>query len=145
MFKAILVPIDLNAVPASAHQVETAVGLARSNGAQLHLLTVVPDFGMSIVGSSFPANYEAQADQEARKRLEAFARSEIPADVPATIHIAHGSVYRQILAAADANAVDLIVLSAHRPELKDYLLGPNVARVVRHATQSVFVVREESA
>jgi len=33
------------------------------------------------------------------------------------------------------------VLASHRPDLKDYLLGPNAARVVRHADRSVFVVR----
>jgi nucleotide-binding universal stress UspA family protein len=37
---------------------------------------------------------------------------------------------------------DLIVLAAHRPELKDYLLGPNASRVVRHAKCSVYVIRE---
>ncbi|MEO0863555.1 MAG: universal stress protein, partial [Pseudomonadota bacterium] len=36
---------------------------------------------------------------------------------------------------------DAIFVGAHRPELKDYLIGPNAARVARHAQQSVFVVR----
>jgi nucleotide-binding universal stress UspA family protein len=36
----------------------------------------------------------------------------------------------------------VIVLASHRPELKDYLLGPNAARVVRHAKCSVLVVRD---
>ena len=36
---------------------------------------------------------------------------------------------------------DLIVMASHRPELRDYLLGPNAARVVRHADCSVLVVR----
>ena len=35
----------------------------------------------------------------------------------------------------------LIVIGAHRPDLKDYLLGPHAARVVRHAECSVLVVR----
>ena len=29
---------------------------------------------------------------------------------------------------------------SHRPELQDYLLGPNAARVVRQPTKSVLVV-----
>jgi nucleotide-binding universal stress UspA family protein len=33
-------------------------------------------------------------------------------------------------------------MASHRPELSDYLLGPNAARIVRHAKQSVLVVRE---
>ena len=47
-----------------------------------------------------------------------------------------------IQSAGDLNC-DLIVLASHRPETKDYLLGPNAARVARHAKQSVFVVRNK--
>lgn len=37
---------------------------------------------------------------------------------------------------------DLIVIGSHRPEMGDFLLGPNAARVVRHSKVSVLVVRE---
>ena len=57
-------------------------------------------------------------------------------------HVAHGTIYDEIMKAANALKCDLIVMASHRPELKDYLLGPNAARVVRHARQSVFVVRD---
>ncbi len=33
-------------------------------------------------------------------------------------------------------------LTAHRPEMDDYLLGSHAARVVRHAPCSVFIVRQ---
>ena len=46
-----------------------------------------------------------------------------------------------ILDLAEKIGADLIVMASHRPELKDYLLGPNAARVVRHAECSVMVVR----
>ena len=42
---------------------------------------------------------------------------------------------------SEAIKADLIVMGSHRPELRDYLLGPNAARVVRHAPCSVVVVR----
>ncbi len=35
----------------------------------------------------------------------------------------------------------MIVMASHRPEMSDYLLGPNAARVVRHARRSVSVIR----
>jgi nucleotide-binding universal stress UspA family protein len=35
----------------------------------------------------------------------------------------------------------MIVMASHRPEMSDYLLGANAARVVRHAKISVLVVR----
>ncbi len=37
--------------------------------------------------------------------------------------------------------IDHVVMGAHRPSLADYLLGPNSARVARHAGCSVTVVR----
>ena len=46
-----------------------------------------------------------------------------------------------VLADDDASA-DLIIVASARPSLKDYLLGPNAARVVRHFNNSVLVVRE---
>ncbi len=34
-----------------------------------------------------------------------------------------------------------IIVASHKPNVGDYLLGTTAARVVRHATCSVFVVR----
>ena len=42
----------------------------------------------------------------------------------------------------EAAGAELIVMASHRPELRDYLIGPNAARVMRHADASVLVVRE---
>lgn len=51
------------------------------------------------------------------------------------------TLYDAILKEADRIDADAIVVGAHRPQLRDYLVGPNAARVVRHARQSVFVIR----
>jgi len=32
-------------------------------------------------------------------------------------------------------------MASHRPALKDFLLGPNAAKVVRHAKCAVMVIR----
>ena len=55
--------------------------------------------------------------------------------------VGNGNVYESILEVAKRIKADLIVVQARRPELRKYLLGPNAARVVRHATCSVMVVR----
>jgi nucleotide-binding universal stress UspA family protein len=65
----------------------------------------------------------------------------VPEGVAVHPHVLHGTIYDEILRAAGKLEVDLIVIGAHRPEFSDYLLGPNAARVVRHARQSVYVVR----
>lgn len=74
-------------------------------------------------------------------RLRGWVASEVPDAVEAHPHVLHGTIYDEILRAADKLGVDPIVMGAHRPELSGYLLGPNAARVVGHAKQSVYVVR----
>ena len=43
--------------------------------------------------------------------------------------------------AAEDDKVDLIIIASHKPGLQDYFLGSTAARVVRHASCSVLVVR----
>ncbi|MCI4666391.1 MAG: universal stress protein [Neomegalonema sp.] len=142
MFSSILVPVDLAAGAGWQRQVTVAAELARPSNAKLHALVVVPDFGMSIVGSYFDQSFEQKAMAEAKTRIDDFARSELPSDIQGEGHVAHGAIYDEILGAADKIGCDAIVLAAHRPGFKDYLLGSNAARVVRHAKQSVIVVRD---
>ena len=74
-------------------------------------------------------------------RLAAFAADNLPAGLSAATVVAEGKIYQEIIATAEATGAEIIVMAAHSPELKDYLLGPNAARVVRHAPVSVLVVR----
>ena len=55
--------------------------------------------------------------------------------------VENGTVYREIVEAAKDLDIEHIVMGANRPSLADYLLGPNSARVARHAGCSVTVVR----
>jgi hypothetical protein len=50
-----------------------------------------------------------------------------------------------VLEVARRVQADLIVLASHVPELKDYLLSANAARVARRAACSVLVVRRPDA
>ena len=56
--------------------------------------------------------------------------------------ISIGSAYEEVLKAATDIKADLIVIGASKPDLKDYLLGPNASRVARHAEVSVYIVRQ---
>ncbi len=142
MYKKILVPVDINQPTSWELALPVALDLAKKHGAELSLFTVVPDFGMSMVGSFFPKDYAQKALEHAEYELKAVARNHVPSDVDCTCYVRHGSVYKEINKAANKLGADLIVLTSHRPDAKDYLLGPNAARIVRHARQSVFVVRE---
>lgn len=118
-----------------------AVQLATQNGAEIHVLTVIPDYGMPVVGSFFPKDFAEQALASSGEELKKLVAEQIPDNLLAEAQAVQGSIYKEIIAYANARGCDLIVLASHRPEMSDYLLGPNAARVVRHASQSVFVVR----
>jgi len=142
MYTSILVPIDLSEESSWRKSLPTAIAMARTFSAHLHVITVVPDFGRSLVGGYFPEGFESQALEKTSEMLKEFLGRNIPDDISCKGHVAHGTIYEEINKVADKLGCDLIVLASHRPELKDYLLGPNAARVVRHARQSVLVVRE---
>lgn len=55
--------------------------------------------------------------------------------------VVYGHPAQSILDYANNNDVDCIVIPSHKPGLQDYLIGSTAARVVRHATCSVHVVR----
>lgn len=142
MYKRILLPIDLDQDSSWLKALPVACEYCQIFGARLHLLTVVPEFGTGLIGSFFPPDFEEKAVAEARDRIEALARAKVSDNIKVTCHVAQGTVYEEILAAARELRADLIVMASHRPELKDYLLGPNAARVVRHSDVSVLVVRQ---
>jgi nucleotide-binding universal stress UspA family protein len=73
--------------------------------------------------------------------LHAFTKAHVPADIRHRHIVGHGSIYREILRYADVAKADLIILAAATPGPEDFLIGPNAARVVRHAKISVLVVR----
>lgn len=142
MYKEILLPVDLNEENSWRKALPCALQLAKSFGARLHIMTVVPDYGMSIVGAYFPEGYEQKAIDGATEALHDFTKKHLPKGVSCQHIVRHGTVYEEILDTARSIKADLIVMGSHRPELKDYLLGPNAARVVRHADRSVMVVRD---
>lgn len=142
MYSDILLAVDLADPATQEKAVATAVACARSFGARLHVITVVPDFGLSIVGGFFPKDFERNALDEANKALHVFVAERVPKEIETQHIVGHGNIYREILHYAGKTGCTLIVMASHRPELEDYLLGPNAARVVRHADCSVLVVRD---
>lgn len=141
MFKDILFPVDVSDQGSWSKSLPRALELVKTFQGTLHLMTVVPDFGMSIVSQYFNENAEEQMLEGASKSIHAFVDEHIPSDIKTQCIVSQGTVYKCIVDTAKNINADLIVMSAHRPELKQYLLGPNAAKVVRHAELSVLVVR----
>lgn len=142
MYKDILLPVDLGHPESWRKAVPTAIHYAQASGSRVHLLTVVPDYGKSIVSSFFPDNHEEQAMEAAQEGLHKFSEENLPADIPTQHIVGYGTAYDEILRYAEKTGCDLIVMASHRPEMQDYLLSPTAAKVVRHAKCSVLVVRE---
>lgn len=139
MYRSILVPVDLDEPSSWEKAIPTAIALCQCFEAPLALVTVVPDWNLILDAQWSPIAYREFVDV-AQARLATLAASLVGiAEVGQ--HVATGGVYRGILDVAERIGADLIVLSSHRPEMKDYLLGANASRVVRHARCSVFVVR----
>lgn len=141
MYKNILLPVDLAHESSWKHALPVALEHVEAFNSKLHVLTVVPDSGMSIVSQYFSADAVQKVISKTKDALHSFVKEHIPSDVDVTHVVATGNVYESIISSSEKIKSDLIIMSAHRPELKDYLLGPNAARVVRHSDCSVLVVR----
>ncbi len=144
-----LVPIDLSDMETSTKVLNAGVSSVKQNGGDLVVMAVVPDMISGIdyryairgeMGGS--EDYDLKAIvQETLDRLNEVVADKLPDDMKAETIVRHGSIYEQILDVANEIEPDQIVIGAHRPHLADYLIGPNTARVVRHAKCSVNVVR----
>ncbi len=138
----ILVAVDLDHAQAQSSILKRAAGLTSLEGGEINLITVVPDYDMSIVGSYFHEDAIHEILEETSKKLYALAREQLSDAGPVHCIVSKGNAYEEILLAAERIKASMIIMGAHKPKFKDYLLGPNAARVMRHANCSVFVVRD---
>ena len=143
MTKTILCAVDINRPEEDQKVLKIAAKLAALDGASLDVITVVPDFGASVVGAYFEEHHISTAKDKANELLFKMVENALGAEQNAKVRhvVAIGSVYEKVLQTAKLSKTDLIVIGAHRPDFKDYLLGPNAARIVRHSDASVYVVR----
>ncbi len=139
MYKTVLIPIDVS-VPAEAQKLLSAAKqMSLGWEATLHVATVIPNVGMAIVGSYLDDDFENRSRTAVEAQL---ADTVSTAGIDAIQHVLVGSVYDCVINLANQIKADLIIMGAHQPELRDYLLGSNAARVVRHSKQSVLVIRD---
>lgn len=141
MFKTILLAVDVNDLSGSARPAATARQMALTDQAELHVMNVVPDYGMSIVGSFFSQDHNKEILKQAKAALETWAAEVLSGVSNLRLHVDQGTIYDLVLQEATSVNADAIIVGAHKSQLKDYLIGPNAARIARHATQSVFVIR----
>ena len=147
----VLCPIDLEHDSSWRRALPEAVAQAKAKDGKVFLMTVVPhivagiDWRYAIRGEMHGSEaYDIKAFvSQAEIRLDELMRGHVPEALRGGTIATHGTIYHEIIQAAEELPADLIVMASHRPSLKDYLLGPNAARVARHARSAVFIVRED--
>jgi len=138
-FRKILIPVDLGEESSWREALPTAVDQAQHAGGELHVVTIVPEEPPQLAW--LPEDYSPKMISYAESQLAELIEREVPEQMKAEAHVRQGTIYSEIVKLAHDLGVDLVIMVSHRPELKDFLLGPNAARVVRHAECPVLVIR----
>ena len=143
MFKHVLIPVDLEETGYAAKAMSIALNQARDNHARLHVMTVVPGFGMPIVASFFPEGAMRKAMSKVEKALDDYVRRNVPEGIEVAATVCQGHPAETIAEEATRLGADLIVIPSHtRSKLEKRFIGSCAQRVVEVAKCSVLVVRD---
>ena len=140
--KKILCAVDLmDGLPDAA---EYAAWLAKSLKAEVIVLNVSPScshFSGFIISPDYTKDFVDQLMTGAEAAMREFVPKYF-ADVPAKGKVLQGDPAEEIMAEADEEDVDLIVMASHgKKGLDRLLLGSVVQKVAKHATQPLLTVR----
>lgn len=142
MFKTILLTLDLEHAASWHKALPAAIKLAQDWGATLHVLSVVPGLGSSLVAVNFPADFEAKALQSAKAHLDKILADNAAGIEGIVAHVGHGKVHDVILETLTRTGADLVVMASHAPDtMREFLVGSRADRVVRRSPVSVLVIR----
>ncbi len=140
MFKKILAAVDVDDNEKADKILRAAADIANIYTARLHVLSVIGAV-QAVISQHLPEGYEKMAMQKTERDLTSLTTNVDLNQGKVTSSARFGDIYREILAQAEKSAVDLIIIGSNKPQATDFLLGTNAARVVRHSSCSVFVVR----
>lgn len=143
MFKKVLFPVEIYDEGEVPRYLPEVIGAVQRWHAELVLLHVLPGFGMSLVGSYFPAQAIKSYRERASESLRAILDKHVPQDVKASTLLREGTAYEEILSVAESENVDLIVIpSADKPGIARRIPGSTAHKVVYHAHCSVLMLRQ---
>jgi nucleotide-binding universal stress UspA family protein len=137
-----LVPIDFSACAEQA--LDYAIRLARTLKARLtvlHVIQPVPMAGVDM-GVALPEAYLRELEEAVQRNMEEALARVTAAGLTAERVVLYGVPFQEIVEAAKARQVDLIVMGTHgHTGLMYVFLGSVAEKVVRLAPCSVLVVR----
>ena len=144
MFTSILVPVDIMHDSSWKDALPRAILMARADKARLTLMTVIRETTAMFEGVYLAFQLERMVS-DAREKLARIAQQHASPDVAIALDVRVGSIGGEIISGIAEHGVDLVVMQSHRPEMKDYIIGPNAAHVVLNSSSSVLVLRHPSA
>lgn len=141
--KQYLVAVDFS--PVSAGALKTAIELAGKTGARVravHVLAVETDKLPKDADPVYLEDLHMQQAQGAKIQLEAFVEKHTRRAASVEAEILSGKPQTEILRAAQAPGVELIVMGTHgRTGLRELLMGSVAENVLRRAPVPVVMVR----
>lgn len=135
MYDKILVPVVFDGEHDNSGSLKVAHEIS-NEGAEvtlLHVMEEVPSYAKSYLPEDFRASSRADVSEGLQAYADQFEN--------ATIAVVEGSPGRCILDWLSDHENDCVIIASHRPGLQDYFLGSTAARVVRHASCAVHVLR----
>lgn len=143
MFKKILIPVDVSRERNAERLCQSGLELAKGNEAEIRLVAIMPDYGMPLVASFFPADAQAKLKQEMQATLEQLAANKVAPEAPVTTMLRQGKRAQEILAEASDWGADTIVIGCRKKAASggQRVLGSCSSSVAERAGCSVLIVR----
>jgi len=143
MYDSILIPTDGSSGMASV--AEQALALAEQFGASVHVLYVVDDRAYASVPDDARHRIRETLEADGQTATKTIAERAVDRGLAVSREVRWGNPPGAILAYADENEIDLVVMGTHgRTGYERYLLGSVAEKVVRMAKRPVMTIYVES-
>jgi nucleotide-binding universal stress UspA family protein len=145
MFKHILLPTDGS--PLSEAAIQKGMRFAKSIGAQVTGLNVIPPYKLLGGGKESLADTKAQYDRDSKARAQTFLATILDLGKELGVRCDASSEtsshpYEAIVRAAEARGCDLIMMASHgRRGVQALLIGSETNKVLTHTKIPVLVFR----
>ena len=140
--KKIIVPIDFS--EHSEYALKAAAKLAQKNDAELLVLHMLEMSEVMLTASGEDPQKVIYFLKLAEQRFEEFLKKDYLKDVKIKPIVKHFKVFSEVNDVAQKHNADIIVMGSHGASgVKEFFVGSNTERVVRHSEIPVLVVKKE--
>ncbi len=145
IMKNIIVPVDFS--NHSEYALKTAALLTQKNDATIYALHMLDMQEMSLSESEVYLHEKTAFFLKlAEKRFHDFLKKEYLKNIKVVPIIKHYKVFKEVDAIAKEVNADLIIMGSHGASgFKEFFIGSNTQKVIRHANVPVLVIKNEMA